>query len=298
MMWIALSIVAAIFFSLRQVVIKRLLHDVNIYLMALAYRVFGLIFILPLLIVYPLTFPANWTFWKITFITSLLTAIASLLQIKAIQKYELSLSVPFLSFVPLFMILPVFMLYHELPGAIALVGVLLLSVGSVVLSGRKNQGVLSIVSNMLTNRGSLYFLGVAFIFSITSTLDRSAIAAAGQSAFVYTFYWHVMSALFFSFIFFHVKKYRQYAIELKTRFKGFLLQGLLGMTAFISQMLAIVAARTVEANVLYIKAITLVQLIISVLFGIYLFKEKHASNKIIGAIIMIIGAVVLILVKK
>lgn len=55
---------------------------------------------------------------------------ASLFKLYAIKKYDLSSSVPYLSFVPLFMIISVFTIFGELPSFLALTGVVVMAAGA------------------------------------------------------------------------------------------------------------------------------------------------------------------------
>jgi drug/metabolite transporter (DMT)-like permease len=133
---------------------------------------------------------------------------------------------------------------------------------------------------------------------LTSTIDRTAIEEVKNNGFTFTFYWHILSVFLFSFIFRNTKKPREYIVQVKTHFRGFVLQGIFEVSAFLLQMLAIENAFQLNANVLYIKSITLIQLLISTVFGLWLFKEKNAVNKLAGAIIMVAGATIIILSRK
>jgi len=53
-------------------------------------------------------------------------------------------------------------------------------------------------------------------------------------------------------------------------------------------------AKNVNANVIYIKAITLFQILIIVILGIIMFKERNAIFKIISSLVMILGAIFII----
>lgn len=293
MNWILLSMLSAFFFSFRYVVIKKFLHQADTLFMAFAYRFFGALYLLPLLFIYEIPALTDLVFWKVVIFTSVLTALASILQLKAIQKYDLSSSVPFMSFIPLFMIFTVYFVYKELPGKIAIPGIVLLATGAVIINYQKKQTFKKYLKNIVSNRGALLFFGVALIFGITTTFDRKAIEIT--NGFTYTFIWHIVSILLFSSIFLQRKKNNYYIQQMKSHFKAFMLQGLMGIMAFLCQMIAVEKAREIEANVIYIKAITLLYILISVLFGIWIFKEKSLFPRFIGSAIMLAGALIIIL---
>jgi len=297
MLWIWLSLIAAFFFAIRHVIIKKYLSNADVLLTAFIYRFFSILYLLPLLFFYDLVKIVSIKFWIVTLFTAILTAGASIMQIKALQKYDLSSSVPFLAFVPLFMILPVYFLFHEVPDLFSFFGVILLSAGAIVINSTNKNGLFLFFRNFITNKGSILFFGVAIIYGISTTYDRVAILEAENSGFTYTFYWHVISVFLFSLIFLNFKKIPFYISDVKNHIKGFALQAFFGIAAFFMQMLAVEFAKNVNANVLYIKAITLFQLLVSVFFGIILFKEKNAIYRIIGAFAMIIGAIIIIIVS-
>ena len=294
MLWIWLSLIAAFFFAIRHVIIKRYLANADVLLTAFVYRLFSILYLLPLLFLYDLVRIESLKFWIVTLFTAILTAGASIMQIKALQKYDLSSSVPFLAFVPLFMILPVYFLFHELPDLTSLLGVILLSLGAIIINATNKNDLFLIFRNFIRNKGAILFFGVAILYGISTTYDRVAILEAENSGFTYTFYWHVISVFIFSLIFFNFKRIPYYISDIKIHIKGFALQAFFGIVAFFMQMLAVEFAKNVIANVLYIKAITLFQLLISVFFGIILFKEKNAIYRIVGAVAMITGAIIII----
>ncbi|MDC0584658.1 DMT family transporter, partial [Bacteroidales bacterium] len=162
MIWIFFSMNAALFFGLRYLVIKKSLQKVNTLNIAFVTRLIGFILLLPGLFFVDLPKNIPTIFWLITIATSILTGIASVLQIHAIKKYDLSLSVPFLSFVPLFMLLPVFFVFHEIPTIHSLYGVMLLCIGALFINSG-NMGFKKIISGIATNIGGLYFLMVALL---------------------------------------------------------------------------------------------------------------------------------------
>ncbi len=294
-LWIAASLNAALFFALRFVYIKHLLSHVSSGVLALSGRFFSLLFLLPLMPFKSLAVPDAPLFWKTIAVTASLTVIASLLQLKAVKKYDLSSSLPFMSFIPLFMVISVYLIFGEMPASSTFPGVVLLCAGAYIIGLERNMSLFLPFKNLLNNRGGLLFLGVAFIYGFTTTLDRVAIDSAGGGAFAYSFYWNLFSVGLFLMMFFNVKKAAHYRREIKTNIFHLAVQGFLGIVAFYSQMIAIEGAQHVAANVIYVKALTLFQMLVGVLFGIFFFREGNARSRLAGAFFMFAGAVILIL---
>ncbi|MCP4132461.1 MAG: EamA family transporter [bacterium] len=295
MSWILLSLNAALFYALRFVLVKKYLSGVNTYLLAFTARLFSFLFLLPMVFFFEVRAVDSLLFWQMILVTSLFTALASIMQLTAIKKYDLSSSVPFLSFVPLFMMGSVFLIFEEMPRSDTLWGILLLTVGAYILNLTRKATFLTPIPELFKNRGGLLFLGVAFIYGFTTTLDRVAIDTAGSGGFTYSLFWNLFSVFIFAPIFLNRKQRPVYAKQLKQKFGFLALQGFCTMAAFYSQMMAVEFAKDVMANVVYVKALTLLQLFIGVILGIVIFKEENAFFRVIGALFMLIGAVLLII---
>ena len=163
MLWIILSLNAALFYALRYVVIKKYLSEVNTFLLAFTARASGFLCLLPFILVKKISISDPLLFWQVIIITSLLTAVASIMQIHSLKNYDLSSSVPFLSFVPLFMILSVFLIFNELPGDNSIAGVIILCIGGYVINLKGGYSIFLPIRSMLKNKGGLLFFGVAVL---------------------------------------------------------------------------------------------------------------------------------------
>jgi drug/metabolite transporter (DMT)-like permease len=293
LMWIALSLAASLFFALRYILIKKYLTNCDSLLISFATRVFSLLFLLPLLAVFPLH---NWTtplFWGVIACTAMFTGIATVVQVHAIKRYDLSSSLPFLAFVPLFMIGSVYLVFGEAPDLRSCAGVLLLSLGAFVVHFDRKQGLPS----LWAARGAGLFLLVAVIYGFTTTFDRLAISTNASGGFTYTFFWHVASVALFALIFIDHRKAPAYRDQIIHQWPVFAMQGLLAVLAFLCQMWAVETARGVAANVIYVKALTMLEILLGAIAGIWLFREKNAASRIAGTLLMLIGAAIVVLMN-
>ncbi|MBF0433154.1 MAG: DMT family transporter [Fibrobacteria bacterium] len=291
-MWINLSLIAAFFFAARILVIKKYLSGVDVLFMAFMYRALGLVMLIAL---YPMFESAGFTsqsVWKVAGITAVITAAASIIQLVAIKKFEISASVPYLSFTPVFMILPVYFLFKEIPQSRALGGIVLIIAGAFILNVKGASFKKSIIE-LAKNKGGWLYLAVAFLFGISTTLDRVAIEAS--NGYTYTLVWHIISTGLFLPVLFNKTKLPEYKQNLTTLLPAFLLQAAFGIIAFLCQMGAVGITAQIAANVLYVKALTMLQLFFTVFLGIVLLKEHNAWSRLAGSTIMIGGAVVVIL---
>lgn len=143
------------------------------------------------------------------FFNALLNALVSLLMNRALQLSDIGLSVPFLSFTPVFLLLLAPLLLGELPSAPGAAGVLLVTAGGFVLahttrhahetapvlpgpgseaderSGSGVGGGSKVLPPLLRRpprpvslRGPLFMLSVAFVWSFTSMIDKVGVQCA------------------------------------------------------------------------------------------------------------------------
>ncbi len=298
MAWIYLSLAAAFFYAFRYIIIKKHLSSCDTAVITFAARFFGALFITPAL--FFIQIPAGASsplFWKTILATSSLTGIASMMQFHSIKKHDISSSLPFLSFVPLFMVFFVYIIFGELPDPRAAAGIIFLCGGAFIINRAALPPSSGAPERALAPGAVLFFLA-SIILGLTTALDRLAIVEAGAGGLAYTIFWNAFSALLFSLIFLDAKNRRAYISQISSHTGAFVLQGLFGIAAFASQMLAVEYARDVSANVIYVKTLTLLQLFIGVVFGITMFGEKNAGRKVAGALIMLSGAIIITLFAK
>ena len=115
-------------------------------------------------------------FWKVFLILQPLEITAAILYIKAIKISPLSLTIPFLSVTPVFIIATEWLILGDHPNIFGTAGILLITTGAYLMNLHTlKHGLLGPAKAILTERGSVYMLLVAFIFSITSVLGKIAI---------------------------------------------------------------------------------------------------------------------------
>jgi len=172
MVWYVFAILGAIFDSTFYMLSKQLLKTIDQYV--LASGVFLSSFIVLLLIsIYRGIPEIGAAFYQSVFVTGILNVVAAVLYFKALKMTDLSLSIPMISFTPIFLVFTSFFLLNEFPTAFGIVGILLIVVGSYILNTIKNsKHLLDPFKEMFRNRAILYMLIVAFLFSISANFDK------------------------------------------------------------------------------------------------------------------------------
>lgn len=106
--------------------------------------------------------------------TIVLNVVANLLFIRAVHLSPLSLTIPFLSFTPVFSALISLALLGERPALAGWIGIGLVVAGALVVNLRWQAGVASLAHEP----GSLMMGGVALLWSLAAVFDKRALAFA------------------------------------------------------------------------------------------------------------------------
>jgi len=173
-MWFILGLSSGLFHALQSMVSKQALRGANQYLVAFAYSAFSLPFLLIALFWLNLS-QTNFAFWWSNIATSILNVIALIILMKALKIGELSLTITFLAFTPIFLILTSALMLGELPGFLGILGIISVVAGAYLLEMRKNEGILGPWKAFKSNKAAQLALLVAFIYAISSNLDKIAV---------------------------------------------------------------------------------------------------------------------------
>lgn len=286
MMWSMFAMTAAALDATYFVLVKKHLQTVNPYVLSAAmFLVCSVIlFVFSLFKGIPDLGPL---FFVSVFGTGTLNVVAVILYLKALKETDVSLAVPMLSFTPIFLIVTSFLFLGERPTVFGMAGIVLIVFGSYILNATKeNNKLLDPLRSVLSNRGLRSMLIVAFLYSISSNFDKLVVQhsdAIFGSAVVYLF----LGVSFFSLSY---AKARHELFHARAHVTKFLTIGFVLALAAI----AVNIAFTMEI-VPYVISIKRISILFSVLMGGMLFKERHMLTRSVGALVMVIG-VVLILV--
>ncbi|NIM19200.1 MAG: EamA family transporter [Candidatus Latescibacteria bacterium] len=286
MSWLLLAILGAFFDASYYAFIKRFLEDVDRFILAsgtfLNASLF--LFLLAYLNGIPATGPA---FYDSVLITGSLNVLAALLYFEALKQTDLSLSIPMISFTPVFLILTSFLVLREIPSPSGAVGIVLIVLGSYVLHTGKDKGTFfDPFKNIFRNKGVLYMLLVAFLYSITANFDKRVVQNSDPifgSSMIFLFIG--VSFLVISM----VKAPRSRMKSWKNIYK-FLPPG-----AAISMAAVTINFAFTMQIVPYVISIKRLSIVFSVLLGGVMFRERDISRRSIGALIMLAGAALIAL---
>lgn len=287
MFWPILALLTAFFESLKDIFSKAgLKNNVDEYVTSWALRFFSLFLLLPLLLFIKIPYLNN-NFWIALLVGGSLNVIAIILYMKAIKHSDLSLTIPMVAFTPLFLLITSPIIVHEFPNIFGLTGIFLIVFGSYILNLKeRHRGHFAPFKALVRENGPRLMLIVAFIWSITATIDKIGVKNSSP------IFWIIANSIFWAIALFPImllksrKTIKNIPANLKTLIPLGIFTGLGGIAQMIAINLTLVA---------YVISIKRTSIIISVLSGYFLFKEKNIKEKLIGAMIMVIGVILITL---
>ncbi len=286
MLWFILAIATALCVATGDALTKKFFGRFSPYDMAIASSIYSL----PFLIVYIFFIPIpqlDTVFWWIACILIPLDTFAFYLYMKAIKLSPLSLSIPFLSFTPVFMILTGFIVLEEVPNSWGIIGIGFVVAGSYLLNVTQvKYGYFAPFRAILREPGSILMLVVAFIYSFLAVLGKKAIQHSSPLFFGFFFLaaLDITILIFFPFL----EKIRWRDI-LKVPVKGLSV----GLMLFLHALFHCLAINMIEA--VYMIAVKRMSILFSVVYGWILFKEADIGARMLGALLMFAGVVFIIL---
>lgn len=226
-------------------------------------------------------------FFPVLFLNSFILAIGSYFIIRATQISPLSTSIPMLSFTPVFLILTSYLMLKEIPSFMGIIGIFLIVIGAYTLNIHEyKKSFFEPFRALLKEKGTVMVLAVAFLYSISANLGKLGILYSDAVFFSFACYLVVVLFLFPLLFIKPIKKLHNIRKNLK-----YLL--IMGIAAGIMMVASAIALKM--AIVPYVISLKRFSVIFSVLFGYFLFKEEKIKERLIGAIIMLLGASLIIL---
>jgi len=285
-MWIICAVLSAFLFATSDALTKKALGLWDEYLIAWI----RLVSALPLLIVSLLFIDIptiDRTFWVATLMALPLEITAVVLYTKALKVSPLTLTMPFLSLTPVFLIVVSYVILREEVSLSGFIGIILIAGGSYTLNiHRAKRSLIEPVRAILKEKGCMMMIAVAFIFSLTSSLGKMAILHS--------------SPLFFGSVYFMLMATIFTPIALKANKKGFYMNkkniiSLIPIGVTYSLMIIFHMIAMSLANVAYMISIKRLSILVSILYGRIMFGEEKIGERTVGSILMFAGFILIVL---
>lgn len=306
MLWVLLAITGAAANAAYYIIVKHYLADHDPRLLT----AMGLFFAAMLLLViswsrgFPVIGP---DYAGAVLISGVLNIIGLSLIFRALESSDLSLSMPMLSFTPVFLIGTSFLLLNEVPSAAGILGICIIVGGSYVLNiSEEHEHLLDPVRSMIGNRGSWYMLIVAFLFAASINYDKIAMLSS-DPIFGMAFTLLIISGAFFAIIalarfvpgrFPLCRNWHQpvpgTCQKTLVPVPGYLVPSALAGIFVAVECVSINIAYTLQIAP-YVIAIKRLAILFMVLYGTLLCAEDEIRTRVLGSALMVGGAVILLL---
>ena len=288
MSWIIFSLLTALFEALKDVLGKKSLETCSEYIVAWALRLFAIPFLLPLLfLIDPGTIQDGTRFGLALLAGGTFNIITTILYMKAIKASDLSITAPMLTFTPLFLLLTSPILLGEFPPLSGILGILLIVSGSYLLHLKESKkGLLAPFKALITEKGPRLMLVVALIWSVNANVDKIGIQSSSIVIWPIAIYTFVIIGMIPVIWFFSRDDISQLWKNKKTLFPMGFIDSLKALCQSAALQLALVA---------YVISIKRTSAILCVLFGVLFFKERGLKERLVGAVVMVLGVLLITL---
>ncbi len=289
MTWFLLSFLTAITVGTHDAWMKKWFSHLSTYEMF----VYPLIYVLPLCLfsIFFIAIPSLDYVFFISFIVSLpLNAVPFFLYMKAIQVSPLSLTVPYLAFTPVFMIATGFVFLDEVPDRWGITGIAAVCAGSYVLNiDIKRRSLLEPFRAVFKETGSWLMLFVAFVFSFSAIIGKLAILHSSVMFFQMSFFTTLNLLVIIIFLIFGKIKLKTFTqMPVKGACAGILLYFHIMLHGFAISM----------TKAVYMMSVKRLSILFGVIYGGLVFKEENFLMRFSGAVLMFVGAGVILLMAS
>jgi drug/metabolite transporter (DMT)-like permease len=212
---------------------------------------------------------------------------AQLLLMRALQVSSMSLCIPFMAFTPVFLIVTGYVMIGELPSWVKLLGVGLIVIGSLVMHRRLfAEGWAAPLRAILREKGSRYILLVALILSVTNPIEKRLVTMSDPLTQAFSY----CVGLCILFAILAWARRTDCRAVMRTTPRWAVLAGVMDAAALLLQFftysyLAVVITISIKRA----------GIVLSVLAGWLIFRERQITDKLIAASVMLGGVLILYL---
>lgn len=280
MTWLALTLLSALCMATADALTKKYYGHLSPYEMGLSRLIFSLPWLLLSLVLIPWQRPEG-IFYLYVAMALPLEAAAYYGYMTAIKISPLSLTLPFLAFTPVFVLLTGWLMLKEFPTPFALLGIVLIAAGAYCLNlSATKTGYLAPIKAIIKEQGSVLMLVVSIIFAITSVLGK--LAVQHSNAFFFG------SLYFISFTAIQLAVLPAIPSARLNRVTRKPLAGMLTGAAFALMIFCHFLA-IAEIDAAYMVAVKRTSLLFGSIYGWLWFGEDKIGERLFGVVLMLAG---------
>jgi len=283
MMWVGYALLSAFALATVDALTKKRLGALRasqeLYVVAWARLIWATPLLLPVLWLLPRP-PLDAVFWWTMAAMVPLELLALVCYVKALQRSPLSLTLPFLSLTPVFLLGTSTVILGETPTRFGVGGVICIVIGAFLLHLQAwREGFWQPLRLIWREPGSRYMIAAALIYSVTSDLGKQAILHSSPLLFGLV-YFVILSIVFLPVVVI-AAGWRGVAAIWRTEFAA---MGLWEALMIVTHTLAIA-----QTNVSYMIAVKRTNQLFGLAYGAFWFGERQMAERLLGTIVMLAG---------
>ena len=284
MHWLTLSLLCAFALASSDAAAKRWMSTAGAREMLLVRLGLSGLLLLPWALTFDLP-PLPWQFWAWIVFLIPLELVAMLFYMRAIRDYPMALTLPYLAFTPVLVVVTGWVVLGETVSGFGILGILLVMTGSWLLNfeqtGRLTfRKLVAPLKAILTSPGSRLMLAAASIYAITSVGGKSAMTWMPAEQFG-AFYFSLLSIVTLLFV----------ALTRPTalRIHRFGLVPILVIAGFMAIMVVTHFMALAQVEAAYMIAATRTSMLFGMLYGTLMFRERHLGRHLFAGAVMVTG---------
>lgn len=284
MLWLVLSLIAGLGDAVRDALSKKASTTIARPLITWSYSLGALPFLAPVAILHaPASVPPE--FWLLAAFVATCHVCGGLMLVKALHSSDLSVCIPMIAFTPVFLLVVGPSLTGDIPSIAGVLGSLLVVAGSYVLNiSRSQAGILSPFKALYTDLGPRLMLLLSLLWSVTGSIDRIAVQRFDP------LFWGSLQLCIIATLFIPVL-IRTRALSKRPSLLDLRSLVTIGATNCVSIVTYLIALQL--APVHYVICVKRLSIPFSVLLGRLMFKESLISDRLPGAVLMLLGVVLI-----
>ena len=280
MTWLVLSVLTAFFASARDFQSKRFLRRIDPLTVSWALSLCSVPF-LGIALVFTEIPSVDSSFFLLVVGAGGLVTAGWILYIRALSVSDMSLTVPIVSFSPLFLLVLAPLFLGEFPSPLGILGVSLIVSGTYVLGvSRASSGLFGPFRALMREAGPRLMLMAAVVFSFVAVFEKAGITRS--SAILFVFSENLFAALVMIPIVY--LRHRSGFLEARTNWR------ILVPIGFCVAMMFLCQSNAMRLGpVAYVVAIKRLSVLFSVIAGGVLLGEKQLSTRLAGSAVIVCG---------
>ena len=307
MLWVILAIIGAISNAAYYIIIKNHIRDRDPRILTACGMFISGLLLLIIAVVQGIP-PIGPDYYSAVVLSGILNIIGLGLIFRAMESSDLSLSMPMLSFTPVFLIGTSYLLLDEVPSSAGVAGICIIVSGSYVLNiSAEHEHYLDPVRSMVQNRGSWYMLIVAFLFAASVNYDKIAMLNS-DPVFGMAFTLLIIGIAFAVIVLYSGRSAGPnlqiavtrdpvppiHALKPAVPLRLYIVPSILAGIFVTAECISINIAYTLQIAP-YVIAIKRLGIIVMVLYGTIICAEDEIRTRLLGSALMVGGAVIILL---